>query len=133
MEKTEIKIEFILYHDLNINHQQITEVVGFGPTLMYNKGEQIRKGLYKKESAWIYSIGYIESLYVDDILEVLIQKIEPNILPLTKYIRENRLNSKFNIVLRIADNQPPSHFLSKKFIHFCSQLNAEIDTDIYLL
>jgi len=132
MDRTKIKIEFILYHDLNLDHQQITKIIGCDPTLMYNKGDQIRMGLNRKESAWIFSTDYIDSLYVDSILNTFIQILEPIELPLSEYIKEHDLNSKFDIILRIAGNQPPSHFLPKRFIHLCSQLNADIDTDIYL-
>ena len=133
MEKTEIKVEFTIYHDLMLNHQKITEIIGWEPTIIWSKGDQIRKDLYRKESAWIYSSEYKKSLYLENILDVLVQKLEPIVIPLSEYIKEHGLNSKFDIILRIADNQPPSHFIPKRFIHLCSQLNSDIDTDIYLM
>lgn len=133
MEITEIKVEFTIYHDLKLDHPEITRIIGWEPTSVWNKGDQIRKGLIRKESAWVYSTEYISSLHVDAILDLIIQKIEPNIFPLSEYIKEYGLNSKFDIVLRIAGNQPPSHCLHKRFIHLCSKLNADVDTDIYVI
>ena len=132
MEKTEIKVEFTIYNDLKLNHQEITEIIGCEPTVIWNKGDQIRKDLFRKESAWIYSSKYTKSLYLEKLLDPFVQKLEPIAIPLSKYIKEHNLNSKFDIVLKIVDNEPPSHFLPKRFIHLCSQLNADIDTDIYL-
>ncbi|MBA4411371.1 MAG: hypothetical protein C0397_18370 [Odoribacter sp.] len=132
MKKTEIKVEFTIYNDLILNHEEITKIIGCEPTVIWNNGDQIRKDLFRKESAWVYSTGYVDSLHVDSILDILIQMVEPIVIPLSEYIKEHDLNSKFDIVLRIAGNQPPSHCLPKRFIYLCSQLNADIDTDIYL-
>lgn len=132
MEKTEIKVEFTIYHDLKLNHQEITEIIGCEPTIIWNTGDQIRKNLFRKESAWMYSSEYTKSLYLENLLDPLIQKLEPIVIPLSKYINEHNLNSKFDIVLKIEGNQPPSHFISKRFVHLCSLLDADIDTDIYL-
>lgn len=110
---TEIKVEFSIYNDV-LNHQVITDIIGFQPTCFWNKGDEIRKNLFHQESAWIYSTGYLSSLYLEDIVDTLLQKLEINIVPLSKYLREYKLNSKFDIVIGIANNQSPSHCLSKK-------------------
>ncbi|MCE4564662.1 DUF4279 domain-containing protein [Maribellus sp. CM-23] len=133
MAETEIKIEFSIYHDSTLDHDEITKIMHFEPTLTYNNGDQVRENLVRKESAWIYSTEYIRSLYLDPILESIIQRIEPNIIPLSEYVRKYGLSSKFDIVLRIGNDQPPSYYLPKRFIHICSKLNADIDTDIYIL
>jgi hypothetical protein len=133
MKKTEIKIEFAIYHDLKLDHREITRIIGWKPTSIWNKGDQVQKDLFRKESVWLYATEYIDSLNLESILDNLIQILEPVVLPLGEYIKVNNLNSKFDIVLRIANNQPPSHCLPKRFIHLCSKLNSEIDTDIYII
>lgn len=131
MNNTEIEVKFSIYHDF-LNHEEITEIIGFQPTSLWNKGDQIRRDLFRKESAWLYSTGNTRSLYLDNVLEPLIQKLEIKGGALSEYIKENKLNCKFDVILRIANNQPPSHYLSKRFIYLCNQLNADIDTDIYI-
>jgi len=132
MEKTQIKVRFTIYDDLILNHQEITNIIGWEPTFICNKGELIRKDTYQKQSAWVYSTEYTNSLYVDTILNTFIQMLEPIVLPLSKYLKENGLKTIFAISLKISDNQPPSHLLPKRFIHLCSLLDADIDTDINL-
>lgn len=133
MVKTEIQVKFIIYDELLLNHKEITRVIGSEPTIIWNKGDLIRKDIFRNESAWIFSSGYIKTLYLEDVLNVLIDKLEPNVLLLSAYLKKYSLESKFDIVLRIAGNQAPSHCLSQRFIQLCSLLNADIDTDIYLL
>ena len=127
--ETEIKVEFSIYHDF-LNHEEITDIIGFQPTSNWNKGDEIRKNLFHKESAWIYSTGNIKSLFLENILDKLVNKLEIRIVPLSEYMKKNQLKCKFDIILWIRDNKAPSHYLSNKFIHLCDRLNAEIDTDI---
>lgn len=131
MKKSEIKVEFTIYDDLNLNHQEIANIIGFKPTFLWKEGDRIRKDLFRKESSLVYSTGYIKSFDVEIILNIIIQKLEPNIFSLSEYLLKNNLKSKFDIVLRISGDQIPSHFLSNKFINLCSQLNADIETDIF--
>ena len=83
MEKTEIKVEFTIYNDLKLNYQEITEIIGCEPTVIWNKGDQIRKDLFRKESAWIYSSKYTKSLYLEKLLDPFVQKLEPIAIPLS--------------------------------------------------
>jgi len=133
MINTEIQVKFIIHDELFLNHKEITRVIGSAPSITWNKGDQVRKDLSRNESSWIFSSGYIKTLYLEDVLDILIDKLEPNVLSLSAYLKKYSLESKFDIVLRIAGNQAPSHCLSQRFIHLCSLLNSDIDTDIYLL
>ena len=132
MDASEINVEFGVYSESFLDTQRITKIIGVEPTKTWEKGDQIRKNLFRQESAWIYSSGSIKSLFLEEVLDMLTQIILPNVFLLEEYIAKNKLNVKFDIVLKIANNQPPSHYLPKRFIHLCSKLNADVDTDIFL-
>lgn len=132
MIKSEIKVEFTIFHNSFLDHQEITKLIGIEPVISWNLGDEIRKNLFRKESAWIYSTGYIVSLDLKDILNSIIQILTPNIQALSEYIYSQNLESKFDIVFQISKDQIPSHFLSKEFINLSCKLNAVIETDIYL-
>lgn len=132
MKHSEIQVSFSVYIESELNHNKITEIVGCKPTEFWNKDEEIIENLYRKESAWILTITRAGLLHTDSLINELLGIIAPCKSALAEYVQRNELNVKFDIVLTIAEEEVPSHFLSKEFIHLCSLLNAEVDTDIYL-
>lgn len=132
MKKNEIMVEFSIYNYSEIDHNGISKIIGVEPTKSWNIGDEIRKGLYRKENAWIYTNGYTNGVNVEDEINVLLKILEPNINRLSNYIGINNLNSKFDVVLKFEKRNVPSFFISRAFIEMCNKLGAEIETDIFI-
>jgi hypothetical protein len=132
MKKTNIKIRFVIFNDLDINLDAISNAVGCKPTLSYHKQDKIRDNLYRKNNAWEYSTDYIETLYIDEILDTFTTILKPNISKLKGCILKYKLQTKFYLVINIINGQSPALVFSEDFIHLCSDLNATIDTDLYV-
>ena len=64
MDASEINVEFGVYSESFLDTQRITKIIGVEPTKTWEKGDQIRKNLFRQESAWIYSSGSIKSLFL---------------------------------------------------------------------
>ena len=71
MEKTTIMAELSAIGD-NFNPDQITERLAIKPTEQYRKGDFSKLNFEREESCWTISTGYVETLYVEDVLNQLI-------------------------------------------------------------
>ncbi|RCW31950.1 DUF4279 domain-containing protein [Marinilabilia salmonicolor] len=117
--------------------------IEINPTEIWNKGDEIlsRSGLerktstkrFRKEFAWEYSLGFIETLYFDEIANKLESIFRSKALFIKSYIEKHNLNSKIEVVVEIKKDQVPSLFLSNSFISFLNDLGAEIDFDLYIV
>jgi hypothetical protein len=138
---TQIKLIFIVF-GISFEPHDFTKNIGIKPTNFWKKGDQIKTNTSlrkdnrflptRKESAWEYSLGFFETL---DFQEVS-KKFENIFLSKTefikKYIEENKLTAKVDIVVEIANSQTPSLYLDKQFVSLVYSLGAEIDIDTYI-
>ncbi len=81
----------------------------------------------------LFNTGEIESLYAENIITIIKDKINEN----KKMIEE--LISTFNfsvirieVVIKVFNNEMPSIFLDQKTIQFLNSFNLEIDFDNYI-
>jgi len=74
-EKTTALVRFVIFNDLDIDLEEISNIIGCKPTLAYHKNDIIRENLYRIDNAWEYSTGYIETLYIDNVLDELFEII----------------------------------------------------------
>jgi hypothetical protein len=129
----EIYIEFVVFSNEVINHQELTEVMGISPTKAIVVNEIIRNDLKAIDSSWIYQTDKIDALFIDDIAQNVYDLINPRILKIIDYLKHNSLECKFNFVIRTpCEESFPSLYFTKEFIRMCSFLNASIDTDVYI-
>ena len=138
-----MKIIFVIFGDV-LNHQELTRIVGISPTNSWNKGDEIfhktRNGqmlklpVVRKESAWEYSTGFIQGSIFGEMEEYILDIFYDRAQVIHKYARERKLEVKIDVVVEIEGGDTmPSISLSKRFISFLKELDAEIDFDMYLL
>ena len=132
MKYSDTYIEFVIFSDLQMNHNEITNILGVEPKKIANKGDTIRYDLYEKNSYWLYSTKHIDTLDVEEVIEIMLKIINPKIKELSNYLNINKLESKFYIVIHNYTDTFPNYFISRDFIKTCYFLNSEIDTDVYL-
>lgn len=144
MEKflTQIKLILVIFGDF-LTPDEITNLTKINPTNSWVKGDLIphHKGLIRKdnkiltrkESAWEYSTGFVQTLDFENVSNQFETMFRDKNLLLKKYINENGLDVTLNIVVEIADEEKPSIHFNKKIIELCNDINAEIDIDMYLL
>lgn len=135
MEKylTQIKIILSVFGDV-FDPLSFSEYIKITPTDFWNKGDKIplRNGLMRKESAWEYSTNFVQTLYFDEVSEIIIDKFWEIIPEFYEYIQQKGLNVKFDVVIEIVDNQVPALTFNRRFIELVNQLKSEIDIDMYL-
>lgn len=131
MENTTIMVELSAIGDHFIP-DQITERLAIKPTEQYRKGDFSKRNVERKESCWSISTGYVETLYVSDVLAQLINKVSGKESVLIDLKNEFDLIYKIFIIIKIEQNQKPAIYLESSFIEFANAINAEVDFDLYL-
>ena len=129
-KKTQIKIIFSVFGDM-FNPSDFTKNIGINPHEVGIKGEEIKKGLLRKESSWEYTIGFIETVFLDDVSSIYLEKFENKAHDIRKYIDHNNLEAKIFVVAEMDDQETPALFFDRKFLNVIHQLNAVIDVDLY--
>ena len=132
---TQIKLIFAFFGD-TLNLDVLSEIMQFSPTSSWQKGDLIpnrKNGLVRKETCWEYSTGFIQTLNFEDVSSQFIELIKPNIHLLEKYVNENKLQSRIDIVIEIVNDQKPSLFIEKNLMELVTKMNGEIDIDLYYL
>lgn len=131
MDKTSVMVDFSIIGD-DFSPQEITERLKIVPTEQYRKGELSKRSIERKESCWSKSTGYVETLYVSEVLTKLVAEILCAKKLLIDLKKELDLTYKFIIVIKIEQNQKPAIYLEKSIIEFANDIQAEIDFDLYI-
>ena len=93
----------------------------------------INTNITPSELSWEYETKFIETQFLDEISDVFIQKIEKFEKDLVELVREYKLTTKIYFVIEVVDENKPSLFLNKNILNFITNLNGEIDIDLYLV
>lgn len=126
---TKIKLIYTVFGDL-LNPNLFTEIANLSPTSFWFKGDIVpnrKVNLTRKETCWEYSIDFIQTLYFDDIASLFVQYFNPKLDDIVKYISENNLETKVDIVVEIVDSEKPAIFFDKNFMDMIVKMNGEID------
>jgi hypothetical protein len=132
---TQIKLLFSIFGDL-FNPETLSDILKISPIAFWSKGDLVPNRnieLVRKETCWEYSTGFIQTLNFEDVSVQFIKLINPNIHLLEKYIGENKLQTKIDIVVEIVNDEKPSLYIGKDFIELLVRINGEIDIDLYYL
>ncbi|MGE0931757.1 DUF4279 domain-containing protein [Peijinzhouia sedimentorum] len=132
---TKIKLIFEIFGDL-LNPNSFTEITKLSPTSFWFKGDAIpnrKLGLTRKETCWEYSFDFIHTLYFDDVANLFIQHFSPYLEDIVKYIEENNLETKVDVVVEIINDEKPTLSFDKKFMNLIVKMNGEIDIDLYYM
>lgn len=131
MEKTNIMVDFSIIGD-EFEPNEITKKILLKPNEYYKKGDKSESNFKRKECCWSINTGYVETLYVSELIGELIDKLSKKIDVLVDLKKNYKLIFKFFIVINIIDNEKPAIYLDKSIIAFANILEAEFDFDIYI-
>lgn len=134
MNKTNVMVEFTIVGD-EFDPHLITEKLKIKPTQYWIKGEQVRgrnEKIKRKETSWIISTGYEESLDINEQLEKIVELIKDKKTILKKLEMESNLEYIFGIVVNVENNEKPAMYFNRKFIEFANNINAEFYIDLYV-
>lgn len=131
MDKTSVMVEFCILGD-NFNPEEITLELSIEPTEQYLKGSRNNRNIERKESCWSINTGYVETLYVSELLDILIDKLIDKKDIIQKLKKKWNIDCKFFVVINIENNVKPAVYLEKEVIEFANAVGAEFDFDLYI-
>jgi hypothetical protein len=113
----------------------VDELLGIKSTSSHKLGELVAnsRDIRYKEASWDYETGFKETLFVEDVLEDLLDIFSKKIDLIRQYARQKSLICKIFVVIEISEKMTPGLFLDKKIIKFANEIEAEIDIDLYLV
>ena len=132
---TRIKLIFVIFGDL-LNPDLLSMIAKLSPTSFGFKGDAIpdhKRGLTWKETRWEYSFDFVETLYFDDVANLFVKHFSPNHEDIVKYIEQNDLEAKVNIIVETVNDEIPSLPFDKNFMNLVLRMNGEIDVDLYYM
>jgi hypothetical protein len=130
--ESEIHLTLGLWGFTEINHSEISEIVGLQPVKVHKTGERINPKFLPvaKENGWIYTHS-----------KIVARPFEEQMNELISIIRETgglkQLSSKYYCELSCAifkkgeDESMPWIHLTKDHVQFLNEFNIEFDLDIY--
>lgn len=140
-----IKLELSFYADC-FDLNEITKSFAIQPTISWTKGEELpslknvawtridRPKPTRKETCWIYEIGYIETYDINELSESLLDVFEPQIDIIKKVIKENNLNTMLSVVaMWNTEESAPALGANKRLIKFLSEIGGYINEDLYII
>ncbi|MBK8909898.1 MAG: DUF4279 domain-containing protein [Chlorobi bacterium] len=90
------------------------------------------KNITRKETHWGYTDGFVETLFVDEVCDLFMQRFNSRIEDIVQYINDNCLETQIDVVVEVEDNQAPSLSMSKDLISLMAKMNGSIDIDLYI-
>ena len=131
----EVEVYFALKGD-DFDPDAFTKLAGLAPTEVFRKGEPGRYVEAYKFSSWKVSTGRIANdvLRVDELVDQLIERIEPSADCFANVISELNLCAVLEVVLYISMDKTistPALGFSSRTIAFLHRVGATIDVDIY--
>lgn len=130
-KQTSIKVSFILSSQ-DLRPKEVTERVGIMPTSSACKGDII-EGVKTPSPIgfWALDIESKNSVYVDELIDKVVEHILPKKEKFSEAIKRFGLKSMLSIVIIIENYRPPGLSLSTDHIKLLEYLRAGIDVDIY--
>lgn len=132
MEKTNMMVEFCMVGDY-FNPEEITNLLLIEPTECYMKGSKNIRNIEREESCWCIDTGYIETLYISELFDSLINLLANKKEIIMEVKKAYNLFCKFSIVINIIDDNKPAIYLDNNIIEFANFLGADFDFDLYIL
>lgn len=132
MDKSNVMVEFIITGE-KLNPNLVTKKLEINPHKFWGKGDSIQgKGITKKDSCWIISSGYEESLDINEQLDKILDQISSKTQILKKIKTVYDLDFLFAIVVNVENNEKPAMYFNSKFIEFASDIKSEFYIDLYI-
>lgn len=130
MNKIIYEAHFSIFGD-SFNITELTELIKIEPTKITVRGEKGKYSFYK-ETSWNYIIES-NKLYLEYATKTIFDVFNSKKEIIKRYINENNLKIKLEIIFNIYDSIVPSLYLENYFIEFLNFLKCEVDFDGYIL
>lgn len=119
---------------IGFDPDEVSRILGLIPTKVWRYGNQIQNTLLKREhDGWSLSTELSErgdlSKQVNIILEILYEKSHD----IKKICEDFNINGEISCVIYAKLEELPEIHFSHEIIRKASELNAEIDVDLYVL
>ena len=129
-QPTTIRLSFCIYGDY-FDVDKVTNIVGFPPTQTAYKGDQLKYRV-SEETFWEYNFAPIETLFIEDNLQVFTDKVTPCLEELASFIKASSLTSKLLFCVEMSPEEScPAIIFDNKILELLHRLNAWIDIDMY--
>ena len=129
-QPTTIRLSFCIYGDY-FDVDKVTNIMGFPPTQTAYRGDQLKYRV-SEETFWEYNFAPIETLLIEDNLQVFADKVTPCLEELTSFIKAFALTSKLLFCVEMSPEEScPAIVFDNKILELLHRLNAWIDIDMY--
>lgn len=132
MNNTNVKVEFLIFCD-SLHPKVITDKLNIASTQSWVKGENINGKSYKrKDTCWIVSTEYEESLDINIQLSKLVAMIQNKKEALIDLGKVYDVKYVFEFVIKVRNNQTPAMYFEREFLDFVNDIHAVLDIDMYV-
>ena len=127
---TTIRLSFCIYGDY-FEVDRVTDIIGLSPTQTAYKGDQLKYRV-SEETFWEYNFAPIETLLIEDNLQVFAAQVTPCLEALSSFIKAFALTSKLLFRVEMSPEEScPAIVFDNKILELLHRLNAWIDIDMY--
>ena len=129
-QPTTIRLSFCIYGDY-FEVDRVTDIIGLSPTQTAHKGDQLKYRV-SEETFWEYNFAPLETLLIEDNLQVFAAQVTPCLEELTSFIKAFALTSKLLFCVEMSSEEScPAIIFDNKILELLHRLNAWIDIDMY--
>ena len=127
---TTIRLSFCIYGDY-FDVDRVTDIIGLLPTQTAYKGDRLKYRV-SEETFWEYNFAPLETLLIEDNLEVFAAQVMPCLPALSSFIKAFALTSKLLVCVEMSPKEScPAIVFDNKILDILHRLNAWIDIDMY--
>lgn len=127
---TTIRLSFCIYGDY-FEVDRVTDIIGLTPTETAYKGDPLKYRV-SEETFWEYNFAPIETLLIEDNLQVFAAQVTPCLPALSSFIKAFALTSKLLFCVEMNPEEScPAIVFDNKILDILHRLNAWIDIDMY--
>ena len=129
-QPTTIRLSFCIYGDY-FDVDKVTNIMDFPPTQTAYKGDRLKYRV-SEETFWEYNFAPLETLFIEDNLEVFAAQVMPCLPALSSFIKAFALTSKLLVCVEMSPKEScPAIVFDNKILELLHKLNAWIDIDMY--
>lgn len=128
---TKICSELVIEGD-SFDFNQVEQILQIKATESWKKGEMLRPGLFRKQTSWSISTKFVNTLAVDESLNVLLDVVEhkADALNLIKSLYD--VDIFILIVVEIYNHEKPDLSIRERATKFAGRCNMSICFDWYI-
>ena len=127
---TTIRLSFCIYGDY-FDVDKVTDIIGLSPTQTAYRGDQLKYRV-SEGTFWEYNFAPLETLLIEDNLQVFAAQVTPCLEELASFIKAFALTSKLLFCIEMSPEEScPAIVFDNKILELLHRLNAWIDIDMY--